>query len=401
MRQKQIRTRDARREAVTAEPMLEGVVPLDSRGRRNWKKMSDCEMIQHARHFIKEKRITTRNALANADLPMYRELSNRKLMDRLGLPKTSKIYASIGDEELVSYTTQFMQKNRIDSKVGLQKKRSGLYHALSNRGVLVSINFGKKRRDWTWMSDSEMISHTKALMAEKGLSSKSDLIEADSGLFQTIKHRGLLDRIGFEERQRNWKAMSDEELVETAKRIMREKKLTKISELNKAAHGIMINLKKRGLLCRIDFKRCKSRSWASMSDNELVEFAKSIVAANGIQNRKGLVKADAGLHDALYRRKLLGRIPFIRRKRESRNWESMSDDGLVGYAESLLKEKGITGRDGLREADRGLYEILQRRSLFSNVFADIEKTKRQSLENQFLSGLRLAPEAMEKFGEGK
>jgi len=86
---------------------------------------------------------------------------------------------------------------------------------------------------------------------------------------------------------------------------------------------------------------------------------------------------------------------------DRKNWAKMSDDQIIQYAQSFIKEKRIAGRWELSKADPGLYVILNLRNLLSIVFSDIEKTRRQSLERELLSGLLRAPEAMEKFGEGK
>ena len=79
----------------------------------------------------------------------------------------------------------------------------------------------------------------------------------------------------------------------------------------------------------------------------------------------------------------------------------MDNAKLIEHAQEFIKEKGIRGRTEMEKTDAGLYAVLRLRDLLNSVFSDIEKTRQQSLERELLSGLRLAPEAMEKFGEGK
>jgi len=274
------------------EPMAEGVIPLDKRGRRNWESLSDDQLVQYVQTLMRERGITGRTVLKKTD--------------------------------------------------------PGLYSVLSARRLLGKIGFDQKRRDWSFMSDNELVLYTKSFMKERGKSERKELQIIDESLYVTICRRGPHEKIGLER---------------------------------------------------------KNRNWLFMSDDELVLYTRSFMKERGIDTKGILRKNAAGLYKAIEKRRLFDKIGFnqpeIGPKKKRRKWLCMSDDELVRFARSFLKEKGISGRTKLSKIDFGLYFTLLNRNLLSLSFSDLEKTNRQSLERELLSGLAQAPEAMEKFGEGK
>ena len=191
--------------------------------------------------------------------------------------------------------------------------------------------------------------------------------------------------------------------MEYAKREMKEKGICGRKELEDADSGLYEVLRKRGLLDKVGFERIKreTRDWKLIDDNKLIKNAKEFMKKNRISGRSELQMADQGLYQVLMRRGLADKVGLANKNDGHRDWKSFDDEKLVEYAKGFIKRNRISEREKLREIDQGQFQALKRRNLLSLVFADIEKTKRQSHEKQLLSGLRLAPEAMEKFGEGK
>jgi len=132
----------------------------------------------------------------------------------------------------------------------------------------------------------------------------------------------------------------------------------------------------------------RGRVWREMSDEELVKFAKRFVEEKGITGKKELQMADNGLHLALRRRKLLDRVGFEEKKRKKRDWTSMSDEEIVAFAKKLMDEKGINGRYELQREDRGLYKVLHRRNIISRVFAPIENERKQQAVQQVFDAMK-------------
>jgi hypothetical protein len=107
------------------------------------------------------------------------------------------------------------------------------------------------------------------------------------------------------------------------------------------------------------------RSWKPMNDLELIRSARAFIAERGIGGRKELAKADAGLYQALWRRRLLDSVGL---EEKQRDWASMGDEELVALAKTFIAEKEIDGRKELAKADAGLYQVLRRRKLLDSVF---------------------------------
>jgi len=90
-------------------------------------------------------------------------------------------------------------------------------------------------------------------MEEKKITGRGELNSADSGLYRILRVRGLLDEVGFEEKkkERPWKSMSDEEVVEIAMRRVKELEIRERHGLKKTDSGLYQVLRERGLLDRI------------------------------------------------------------------------------------------------------------------------------------------------------
>jgi len=263
----------------------------------------------------------------------------------------------------------------------------------------------KERRPdgfFTKMSDEELVEYAESVMKEKKINGKGELQKADSGLYTTLRRRGLLVKVGFARKRRDWESMSDGNLVIYARRFMEEKSIRARGELAKTDRGLYIALSRRGLLSKIEFRRKlrEERDWKSIGDNNLVKYVKAFMKEKRIKFKSELENADKGLYEVFRKRGLLDKV-WLDKRHKRRDWKSMDNAKLIEHAQEFIKEKGIRGRTEMEKTDAGLYAVLRLRDLLNSVFSDIEKTRQQSLERELLSGLRLAPEAMEKFGEGK
>jgi len=179
-----------------------------------------------------------------------------------------------------------------------------LYRILSRRGLLEEIVFEEKHRSWKDMSNDEIVGYAKKVMEEKRITGRKDLKKADPGLYLVLRERVLLDEVGFQDKQRSWKSVSNEEIVELAKKVMEEKRITGRKDLKKADHGLYNILIRRGLVKEIEFDG-KRKNWKDMSDEKIVEFAREIIGENSISRRSELSKADPRLYSVLKRRGLV------------------------------------------------------------------------------------------------
>ncbi|MFH1685136.1 MAG: hypothetical protein ABH983_02415 [Candidatus Micrarchaeota archaeon] len=347
MRQKTRSIAQATRSS-TKEPLAEGlkfVVPTDSRGRRLWSKITDGQIVEHAKKFMKDNGISARGELNNAD--------------------------------------------------------SGLYNILRTRGLLGQIQFENKRISWQGVDNAELIKLARTMMEERGITSRSEFRKEDRnlfyilekrGLFYILEKRGLLDEVGFKEKRRKgrpWSDMSDEEIIEYARKVMKENGIRGKKELQKSDSGLYNTLRARGLIDEIEFerKRRKKRSWKIMSDKEVVEFAKRFIEEDRITRKKGLEKTYRVLYKVLLKRGLIDEVGFEAKRKMNRSWDDMINAEIIETARNLIKEKGIILRGELKAADSGLYEVLRRRSILNQAFAHIDKQKDDQARDAVIDAL--------------
>ena len=120
------------------EPLAEGLqtFPTDPRGRRLWSRMSDEEVVEVARKFMEEKGITGRKELEKADQGLYQVLRKRGLLDEVGFVEKYRTWTEMEDEEVIEFARIFMREREISKRYGLEKADSGLYQVLRERGLL-------------------------------------------------------------------------------------------------------------------------------------------------------------------------------------------------------------------------------------------------------------------------
>jgi len=236
------------------EPLAEGLqvtVPTDSCGRRLWSKMSDEQIVEFARKAIEEKRISRRNELKNTNSGLYEILRKKGLLDDVGFGEKVRSWKDMSDDEIVEFVRKLMDKKKISGRYELQKVNSRVYSVLQRRGLLDDVGFVTKLRSWDGIGDEEIVAHAKKVMIEKRIFGRSDLSDADRGLHAILRERGLLDEVGFEDKrkkERSWKSMSDDEIVEFAKAVIKKNKITNKNELRKVDRGLSSVLRRRRLL---------------------------------------------------------------------------------------------------------------------------------------------------------
>jgi len=122
-----------------------------------------------------------------------------------------RLWSRMSDDELVSHVQKFMKEKNISGRRELWKAASGLYDALIKRermkpGIMDRIGFERKTRDWASMSDDSFVVYVKAFMKELGITGKKELKNADAAIYQEVRSRerkspGTMERIGFEKKR--------------------------------------------------------------------------------------------------------------------------------------------------------------------------------------------------------
>jgi hypothetical protein len=199
--------------------------------------------------------------------------------------------------------------------------------------------------------------------------------------------------------------MNEEELLEYAHTVILERKIESPWGLGKVDVGLYQALLSRKLMDKVDFKkRAKQRSrgfFPKMTNDELVEYANRFLKESNVETPTELKNIDGGLYHVLWERKLLEIIKFEKRmKQRPKNFFSnKSDSELIDYAQKIVNRKKMKGPSVLKKVDGGLYNVLCERGLIKRVFSSINKSKKQFQEQQLQAGLTQAADAMEQFGD--
>jgi len=240
-------------------------------------------------------------------------------------------------------------------------------------GLQIAIPTGPKgSRLWSKLTDEQIVEFAKKLMKKHEITGKKELENADRRLYQVLRERKLLGKVGFEEKNRSWKKMSDEEIINIARKLMREKEIDGRHKLEMTDCGLYCALGKRGLLGKVGFEE-KNRSWKKMSDEEILEYAKKVMRKKRIREKGEFRNADYRTYAVLERRKLLGKIDFERKINEKRSWKKMSDNDIVELPRKVIQENRITTRRDLEKADSGLCKVLRKRKLLDRAFAQLDQ----------------------------
>jgi hypothetical protein len=228
-------------------------------------------------------------------------------------------------------------------------------------------------------------------MDEKGFLGRTELAESHGGLYRALRERGLLKSTAIGRIRRSWVGMPDDEILDFARKKIDEEGISSRRELAKKDAGLATVLQERKLSKFITFKmeRGAPGYWSSKSDDEIVEYAKKVMAENGIISRADMRKIDGGLDAVLDRRGLIDKCGLKIAK--TRNWASMSDRELVAFAIRFIEENEIRKRGSLKDLDSGLHHVLGKRGLMGKVFSKVELQG----ENE---GLLELFEALDEFG---
>ncbi len=95
-------------------------------------------------------------------------------------------------KKLKRQAKELIEKEGIKSRSELQKKNCGLYNALRKKNLMDEVLPMKANaRNWKNMSDQELVGMAKKLIKEKGIKSRSELVESDASLYDTLRKRKL------------------------------------------------------------------------------------------------------------------------------------------------------------------------------------------------------------------
>ena len=208
MRQLQKTKKSIKTTKTSREPIAEGIIPLNSRGQRHWKSVSNSKLISYAKQFINKKSIASNYDLCKVDHALYKELWKRKLLNMIGLNSKRRKWSKMRNNKIIEYARILMIRENLSSKVALKKIDSGLYAVLRRRKLMEKLSLRPKRSNWQIVCDADVIKKANIFIKKNKISGRGELQKADSGLYEILRKRKLLDKIvldkiGFEKKQRD------------------------------------------------------------------------------------------------------------------------------------------------------------------------------------------------------
>lgn len=273
-------------------------------------------------------------------------------------------FKKMNDDELVAYAQRIIDEKGIRrSRKELASTDNGLYLTLLKRKLGGRIKLAGDKRPWSGYPNEELVAHAQNFVDEKGIKNPTGLAKACDSLYRNLKRRGLLDKVNFKEGRNSWISMGDSELIEVTQRLVDEKGISGKGNLGRVQSRLHYTLRKRGLLGEIKFK--KAEKAASPSDEELVASARRFVEENGIPNRSGLQRAAKAMYNRLLQRKLIDRVIQHSANSGRRNWAALGDDEIVAFAQRFVDERQIKNPTKVRREASGLYGSLKRRKLLN------------------------------------
>lgn len=310
MRRQVVRKESGRRKSKNREPLVECMqiieVPIDKHGRRMWRRLTGDELIVYAKQVMEMNGITEKGELQKFDVGLDLALRRRGLMGEIVFEETHVKWREMNDDEIVVYAQRFMRENGITGKTELIKTKPGIYRILRNSGLLDKVGFVPKKKQWKEMDDDEIVAYAVKWMQKEGVKTRGELQNKYNKLYKVLRKRNLLDEIDFECTSRNWGKKSNDEILAITRRFMKKNGIKSRTELAKSDHGLYLILRKRGLLGKVGFKG-KKRNFKDMDDDRFVAYAQNIIEKHGIRRIIDLQRLDGSVYNALRKRGLVAK----------------------------------------------------------------------------------------------
>lgn len=336
---------------------------------KRWDSLADSELLDKANDLMTQMEIKTRTDLNRRASGLRDALKRRGLMEHLVLPSKHRNLAGMSAEELVSHAKEVIEGNSIKKPSDFSKKDAGLARVLKERNL--SDNIGLKPlqrspRKWSEISDETVLALAKDTILDNSIHTMQEFVKIDSGLCSQLYSRNLVDKLTTALFDPKLDGLTDDELVSHFREELAKNKITSINALKEKNPHLCSFLKKKKLLNRVIGR--KIRDFKSMNDDQLIEYAKTVVLEKKVKNRKDLFKKDPGLKTTLSKRGVLDLV-FTSKKPEFRNLKELTDDELVDMARKLVHQEHLSGRRALFLSDGSLYHKLRTKRLLDQVFA--------------------------------
>ena len=210
-----------------------------------WHIMSNEELVKRALSLVKKKSLKRRIDIENESPVLYSYLRKRNLMDRV-LPLYFTDYSKFSDKKLISEAKEYIKENKITQRHQLNRLSIGLYKHLKKRGFLDEL-LPSLRKEWEHISDDELIDYSKDFIKRNKIGTTTELLKKNSKLHAQIYARRINKEV-LPSGRRNWSEIYDYEVMKMAKKLVKKYKIRFRSHLNDIDSGVYNQLLKRELM---------------------------------------------------------------------------------------------------------------------------------------------------------
>ncbi len=232
------------------QPKAEGIIKKTRNPRPYgvFKKMDDDELVRTARDICEKEKITSIKQFAHTHETLYRELKSRGLMESVLAPMRRN-WKGMPDKKLIHLSRRYFIQHKIHNRGQLHAIDGGLENVLRDRNLLEKV-LSLERLQWhKWrnMPKKRLLKAARKLCKEKCITSRNELHNKYSGLYQVLRRRKLLDSV-ISSRIINWKDMSYDALLDMAVKFCQENGIKSKGDLQKAYLKLYRAARSRGIL---------------------------------------------------------------------------------------------------------------------------------------------------------
>ncbi len=322
--------------------------PLKCARRIQWQKMKDKEIVEAAIQRIAEQGIKGRNEFQTAFRQHYNVLCSRSLLDRIGLNESRRgSWRLMSDNEVLLLARAQIKEGKLKRKTDFKTRHSRTYKEVRKRGILAKLNFKPQSRDWSLLTDGQVVREGNRFLKKKGISGKKEMQDNGGwGIYGELRRRGLLDKVDFEEKHCSWASMANEKLLAHAQEQIKALKIKARGKFREKLGKVYDAVSSRGLLDSLHFEQ-RQNDWVSMSDSEMLQLARKHIKGEKISSRTGFQNKHPLEYGVLLKRQLLNKtgLPCPRRNQ----WEKMGDKQLVAFARKYCKKHQLFSWAELRK----------------------------------------------------
>jgi len=255
------------------------------------------------------------------------------------------------DDQIVEIVVNIIKENNITTVGGISSV--GLMQILIDRKLkdrvieLTGINT-HAHLVWVDMANEEIIEHAKKIVKDNNIQGRFEFIKNHKGLYNIMFARkiDIFKEIDIESSISSWKSLSDIELMEEAKKIINDEKIINPREFSNGNGSLYTNILDRGLIKSLyrefGWEYKERKNWQKLNDKEFLDKILDFIKDNNISKYVQIPHNIRKYILQRYDRNEFGNISGISVSWTRTEWRDMSDKEFVDNMVLELKNENNT-----------------------------------------------------------